>query len=166
VDERAVDVAYVLTRKDLGRLGRHGSRRSHYRYDIPFLVAVGAGFMAVWPTGQDTGVRWPALVSLVAWLVYSQTLGRAIRRQVVGQPVRASFSETGVTFHEAAASSTWRWSAFGRVDETRDHLFILASSLRGWVLPKRCFASEEDIAAVRAWVAAAREQGGVTTADG
>jgi hypothetical protein len=66
---------------------------------------------------------------------------RKTRRYIVGQ--------AGITVQSEDATANCKWSLFQRAIETPTVFVLSQNSYHGTYIPKRCFASSEDIARVR-----------------
>jgi hypothetical protein len=144
-----VEVESEVVPKDLRALSRRLNRSGRYRYAALTYLAIATGVAALRTTGEDdlaTGLLM--LVSLMAWLVHTATFARALITAATGRR-RVVFTPGGVTVHDTTWSCTWWWSAFERTIETDTHFLLLLDKLRGHVVPKRCFASDQDVATVR-----------------
>ncbi len=64
-------------------------------------------------------------------------------------PTRIAVGEEGLTFETRHLTSHTKWSGILKLDETATHLF-----LGSFIVPKRCFASDQDLSAFRAVIQA------------
>lgn len=150
-----VEVELDVTPKDLRALSRRLNRAGRYRYSVLVWLAIVSSFAALRSTGEGDGATaLLVFVSLMAWLAHTATFARALTTGATGRR-RAVFTPGGVTIHDTNWSCTWWWSAFERTTETDAHFLLLLDKLRGHVVPKRCFASDEDVATVRSWASRA-----------
>ena len=62
---------------------------------------------------------------------------------------RFTIGATGITIQSDDATSDCKWSYFQRVDETPSVFVFSLTSHHGTYIPKRCFASADEIARVR-----------------
>src|SRR5688500_1273972 len=144
-----VEIELEVAPKDVRALSRRLNRSSRYRYSALAYVGMATGVAALTTTGEDDGATGLLVfVSLIAWLVHTAIFARALTSAATGRR-RVVFTPGGVTIHDTTWSCTWWWSAFERTIETDAHFLLLLDKLRGHVVPKRCFASDEDVATVR-----------------
>jgi hypothetical protein len=63
----------------------------------------------------------------------------------LAEPTRYIFSASGVLAESYAGRSDLKWTAYRRIRETSKYLLLYTSPRVAGTLPKRCFASENDI---------------------
>ena len=161
VEQVDLEVEVEVTPKDYRLMARRLARANRYRYTVLVWVALVTGIGAAGLNdADDPVVGWLLFVSLIAWWIHTISFGRALVKDTIGRTRRFSLTEDGVTVHDTRSSCTWWWSAFERIDETDDHFFLLIDPVRAYVVPKRCFTSDDDVARARALVAAATPVGG------
>jgi hypothetical protein len=91
------------------------------------------------------------LFILSALLLFPYLRVRAMFRKspALTKTRRYTFGTTGVAIHSEDATSDCRWSLFQRAVETPS-VFVFSQTLRGGTyIPKRCFASSDDIVRLR-----------------
>jgi YcxB-like protein len=101
-----------------------------------------------------------SILAIIALLVFFILLGlllfpylrvRAMFRKspALTRTRRYTFSTAGLTIHSEDATSDCKWSLFQRVVETQRVFVFSQTSHGGTYVPKRCFASPEDMARLR-----------------
>jgi hypothetical protein len=71
------------------------------------------------------------------------------RKSATGRPHLVTFSPTGIRIESEDANVDCKWSIVKRVVETRSLFLLLYTTPGAMYLPKRCFASHEDIPRLR-----------------
>jgi hypothetical protein len=71
------------------------------------------------------------------------------RKSAMRRPRLVTFSPTGITIESEDANVDCKWSIVKRVMETRSLFLLLYTTAGAMYLPKRCFASHEDIVRLR-----------------
>ncbi len=91
------------------------------------------------------------LFILLGLLLFPYLRVRAMFRKspAMAKTRRYTFRTTGITIHSDDATSDCKWSLFQRAVETPSVFVFWLTSLQGTYIPKRCFASSDDIARVR-----------------
>jgi hypothetical protein len=82
---------------------------------------------------------------------------RAIAREVSKGPAsamqfgthRLAFDASGISEASPAAQHKHNWDAVERLSETSGHLFVLVAGGAAYIVPKRAFATEAEMAAFR-----------------
>jgi hypothetical protein len=65
---------------------------------------------------------------------------------------RYTIGQAGITIQSDDATSDCKWSLFQRAVETPSVFVFLQTSYYGTYIPKRCFASSDDVARVRDFI--------------
>lgn len=93
---------------------------------------------------------------LLGLLLFPYLRVRSIFRKSPGlnKPRYYAFSAQGLTVETEDAKSECRWSVFQRVVETRAVFVFSLTSFGAVYVPKRCFASQQDIPRVRTLIRA------------
>lgn len=62
---------------------------------------------------------------------------------------RYSLSEQGVQIESALLTADLRWGAFLKIVESGESFLFYQSPFSGWVIPKKCFSTTDDLVRVR-----------------
>ena len=77
------------------------------------------------------------------------TARKVVSDERIRKGISYRFSEVGIHVESPVAKSDLQWTAFRNVIEMRSAFLLLSGASLAHILPKRCFASEADIAAMR-----------------
>jgi hypothetical protein len=77
------------------------------------------------------------------------TARKAVSDERIRKGISYQFSDVGIHLESSVATSDLQWSAFRNVIEMRSAFLLLSGASLAHILPKRCFASEADIVAMR-----------------
>lgn len=167
-DARSLEVIIQLEQNDLSRAGVDIAfdRLTLYRW---VTVGVGSGmfsamlaylvFHSIDSVDLQTAVLIAGLLgvlflpSVMIAAIYINS-GRAARSLLQNTPslrgpTRWTFSENGVETEGPTARAELRWATFTRVLETKQQYLLFPQDTQAWVIPKRCFQSEMEIARMR-----------------
>lgn len=86
------------------------------------------------------------IVVLILPLLSAQKLTRDPR---IAGGCRYLFSESGMQFENSSTKAEVNWTGFLTAEESGASFLLFTSKIAAHVLPKRCLASEEDIATLR-----------------
>jgi hypothetical protein len=96
------------------------------------------------------------IITLAVFIILGLTLFpylriRALLRKAPGfnKPVRFAFTSESVRFESENATGDFKWITFSQVIETSRAFALSQTGLVATYVPKRCFASEADIATFR-----------------
>jgi len=95
-----------------------------------------------------------ALFVLLALVLFPYLRIRSLFRKspALTKSRRCTFSADGIAIQSEDANSECKWSLFQRVVETPSVFSFFTTSLSGTYIPKRCFASVDDIRCVRSLI--------------
>ena len=95
----------------------------------------------------------PVLVILVGFYISPARVRLMMRYAPTIRDVRRyTFSERGVRFDSELMSCDCRWGAFFTILESRKSFLLYQSPQSGMIVPKRCFASPQEIDQLRSLI--------------
>jgi hypothetical protein len=83
---------------------------------------------------------WPRVIT---WKL-TKNLSKRDKRRLLYSPLRITITSISFDCASDDASSSLRWSAIDRIEESEDHTFVFISSALAQIIPKRVFASATD----------------------
>lgn len=160
---------------------RKRAARGLVRFFLPvmLLLVIGAGLWMLlhWlrqlpPAGAPAGAstsfetdwfgvlypQWPWLVAMGLIAVFSVRSSRIMIKQLwraqpnLALPRTVELSAFGLTIEEAATQRRYQWPAIVRFLETPSLLLLCPSDITFEPIPKRCFATPDELAAARALI--------------
>ncbi len=121
---------------------------------VASFFAIAACVLAALQAGEPRA-RTPSIVAAAVlfgyWLVIAPAAlyfdaARAYGgNEALHQPLRFNFSADGVSVSGSAANAHQSWSVYWRVRETRRAFHLYTAGSVTQLVPKRCFASAEDV---------------------
>jgi hypothetical protein len=95
------------------------------------------------------------LTVLLPWSLRRAAYASYATDLAMQQPTNFRFSSDGVGVANALVSGSFLWQAYWKAAETRHGFLVFLANNRAHILPKRCFASSEDMERFREIVRAA-----------
>jgi YcxB-like protein len=155
---------YQLTLSDLRaglRLHKPGRSASRVVGILACLALIGLGAVLFLVQGTPDVIAdvrrwasvslWVGVALLLVLLTQEWTLQRFLRRRAAAEePIHVAVGENGLQAEARGTKATIEWERICRFRESGDHFLLYHSPDQYFILPKRAFGADQDVAAFRA----------------